>query len=57
MSEALKSDILAHLVFMAARDKAYAWWAAKHYAKIGECLGWSDLPELLTKRMREKEAA
>lgn len=53
MSDAVKADILAHLLWMAGIDKAYSWWAAKHYAKIGECLGWADLPELLTARMKE----
>ena len=53
MSDALKADILAHLVRFASIDKAAAWAAAKNYAKIGECLGWADLPELLTARMKE----
>lgn len=55
MTEAIKADILAHLVFMAGIDKALAWASAKQHAKIGECLGWADLPDLLAARMQAKQ--
>ena len=47
-----QTRVLAHLVRMAQQDKAYSWWAAKHYAEIDKELG--TLPELLTKEMRQR---
>lgn len=49
-----RSRVLAHLVWMAQRDKAYAWAASKHYAQLcPQELG--DMPQLLTAAMRHKQ--
>jgi len=49
-----RSRVLAHLVWMAQRDKAYAWAASKHYAQLcpQELV---DMPQLLTAAMRHKQ--
>jgi hypothetical protein len=48
--------MLAHCVALAQVDRAYAWWAAKRYAR--ESLGvLADLPQLLTEEMQRQKGA
>ncbi len=44
-------EFLGHCVKLAALDKHYAWWAAKHYATLAPWL-LADLPERLKQRMQ-----
>lgn len=43
--------MLAHCVALAQVDRAYAWWAAKRYARESEGV-LADLPQLLTEQMQ-----
>ena len=44
--------MLAHCVKLAQIDKAYAWWAAKRYARESEGV-LADLPQQLTEAMKQ----
>lgn len=46
---------LAHYVFVAKLDKAYAWWAVNELAKSNP-LDHSDLPHLLTEAMQSAKS-
>lgn len=46
-----KKKFLAHLVRMAAQDKALAWWSAKNFAQM-DPYQLADLPQLLTAEMK-----
>ena len=48
--------MLAHCVALAQVDRAYAWWAAKRYAKESEGV-LADLPQLLTEEMQRQKGA
>lgn len=47
--------MLAHCVMLAKVDKAYAWWAAKRYARESEGV-LADLPQQLTDEMNRMKA-
>jgi hypothetical protein len=44
--------MLNHCVWMAEREKSYAWWAANNYAQMDPAL--EELPALLTAEMRSR---
>lgn len=44
--------MLAHCVKLAQIDRAYAWWAAKRYARESEGV-LADLPQQLTDTMKQ----
>lgn len=50
-----KRAMLAHCVKLARVDKAYAWWAAKRYARESEGV-LADLPQQLTDEMNRIKA-
>lgn len=50
-----KRVMLAHCVKLARVDKAYAWWAAKRYARESEGV-LADLPQQLTDEMNRIKA-
>ena len=45
----LQTKVLAHLIYMAQTQKAYAWSAAKWYADTSDEL--AELPQMLTAAM------
>lgn len=47
--------MLAHCVKLAQVDRAYAWWAAKRYARESEGV-LADLPQQLTDEMNRNKA-
>lgn len=47
--------MLAHCVRLAETDKAYAWWAAKRYARESEGV-LADLPQQLADEVKRKQA-
>lgn len=47
-------EMLAHCVRLAQIDKAYAWWAARRYARESEGV-LADLPQLLTDEMQRRK--
>ena len=47
--------MLAHCVALAQVDRAYAWWAAKRYARESEGV-LADLPQQLTDEMNRIKA-
>jgi len=48
--------MFAHGVKLAQVDRAYAWWAAKRYARESEGV-LADLPQLLTQEMQRRQGA
>jgi len=50
-----QSQILAHLIWMAQTQKAYAWAASKRYAEI-DPYQLSEMPHLLTQEMHSKQS-
>ncbi|MCT6721639.1 hypothetical protein [Acidovorax sp. K2F] len=50
-----KRVMLAHCVMLAKVDKAYAWWAAKRYARESEGV-LADLPQQLADQMNGMKA-
>lgn len=48
--------MFAHCVKLAQVDRAYAWWAAKRYARESEGV-LADLPQLLTEEMQRQKGA
>lgn len=50
-----KRVMLAHCVMLAKVDKAYAWWAAKRYARESEGV-LADLPQQLADQMNRMKA-
>ena len=49
-----QADYLAHYVFVASLDKAYAWWAVNQLAKSNPV--HVDLPRLLTEAMQSAKS-
>ncbi len=47
--------MLAHCVKLAELDQAYAWWAAKRYARESEGV-LADLPQQLADQMNKQQA-
>ena len=50
-----QTNMLAHYVWIAKLDKAYAWWAVQQLAKSNP--DHADLPRRLTEAMHAKNAA
>ena len=55
MWEEHRRVMLKHCVMLAGVDKAYAWWAAKRYARESEGV-LADLPQQLADEMNRKQA-